>query len=143
MSGATPIAASTLLAFILPLEQALPAPTAKPARSNWTSWLAWSAPGKRDGADVGDPRAVLGDDDAAAGANAVVEPAPQLRQARHCVGEGAAFQRGGEAGGGGHVLGAAAIALLLPADGCERAEVPDQQARRCPAGRRACARRRR
>ena len=37
ISGGTPIAARTRLGFMLPDEQALPAETAMPARSNWTS----------------------------------------------------------------------------------------------------------
>src|SRR5204863_8233013 len=45
ISGATPMAARTRLCFMLPDEQALPAETEMPARSNWTSWLALGTPG--------------------------------------------------------------------------------------------------
>ena len=45
ISVATPIASRTWLGFMLPDEQALPAETAIPARSNWTSWLALDRPG--------------------------------------------------------------------------------------------------
>ncbi len=40
-----PMASSTRLGFMLPDEQALPADTAMPARSNWTNWLALATPG--------------------------------------------------------------------------------------------------
>ena len=39
------MAASTRLGFMLPDEQALPADTEMPARSNCTSWLALGTPG--------------------------------------------------------------------------------------------------
>src|SRR5690348_17060964 len=44
-SGGTSIAARTWLAFMAPDEQALPAETAIPARSNWTRSDALAAPG--------------------------------------------------------------------------------------------------
>ena len=53
ISGSTPIAASTALSFILPDEQALPAETAMPARSNWTSSEALDAPGSETAPIVG------------------------------------------------------------------------------------------
>jgi hypothetical protein len=45
ISLGTPIAASTLLGFMLPDEQALPAETEIPARSSCTSWLELSSLG--------------------------------------------------------------------------------------------------
>src|SRR5579864_4609120 len=45
ISAGTPIASRTALLFIAPDEQALPAETAIPARSNWTSSDALAAPG--------------------------------------------------------------------------------------------------
>ena len=56
--GSTPIAASTRLAFMLPLEQALPAEIAIPARSNWTNWLALVTPGIAIAPIAGDARGV-------------------------------------------------------------------------------------
>src|SRR4029453_18538710 len=53
ISGATPIAANTALSFILPDEQALPADTAMPARSNCTSNDALDAPGSATAPMVG------------------------------------------------------------------------------------------
>jgi hypothetical protein len=44
-SAGRPIASRTRLGFMLPDEQALPADTAIPARSNWTSWLELATPG--------------------------------------------------------------------------------------------------
>ena len=79
--AATPIAASTWLAFILPDEQALPADTAIPARSSWTSSAALDAPGSAIAPMVGDARAVLADDDPAGGVDAVLEPCAQSSRA--------------------------------------------------------------
>jgi hypothetical protein len=45
MSGATTIAVSTRLGFMLPDEQALPAETEMPARSSCTNWLALATAG--------------------------------------------------------------------------------------------------
>ena len=52
-SCGTPIAASTTLPFIAPDEQALPAETAIPARSNCTSSDALAAPGSETAPMVG------------------------------------------------------------------------------------------
>ena len=126
--GRRPSRRAPRLAFMLArLEQALPAETAIPARSNWTSWLALVTPGMATAPIVGHARGAARDDHAACPAELVLQLGAKLRQARHGVGEGAASSAAAKPAAAGNRLRAAAIALLLPARGSQRRDIADQQ----------------
>ena len=126
-SAASAIDASTALAFILPDEQALPAETAIPARSNWTSSDALGRAGKRDGTDRRNSRAIACDNQFRPRPLTPLFEASRANKVMSDMSYGLAASAAAKASRRRRVLGTAPIAFFLPPDRFERREVTHEK----------------